>query len=406
MASDTFCPLPFCHLQVDNDGTVSPCCVSDLKYARADGSQFDMATDTLSDVWASDHMRELRSALATGVRHHGCQNCWDMEAQGQDSHRLKMLRHTGNTEWSAGRVDPVHPIPTATPEFISLRLGNVCNLKCRICGPGSSSKWVQEYLDTTGGEFDPDGRMRWFERRDAFWDDLRFLLPATREMMLTGGEPFLIGEQVDLLRECAEAGLAGGIHLQFHTNGTVMTDEMLWHILPRYGKVTVIFSLDGTGRQFEYQRHGASWTEVDTNVRRCARAWAHPDGPRGDLCVNLTVSAMNAYYLPEYAEYFTEVGMEAGLSLVMGKPELSISNLPWVVRHAMAYKLRGADPNAVSCYRQGTPLPMIIAMLEASSGDQSTQPFNQAMARMDAYRGENFAAAFPEMASLVGYRGP
>lgn len=409
MASDTFCPLPFCHLQVDNDGSVNPCCVSDMRYADANGVQFNMAVSTLSDVWASDHIAELRNALSSGIRHPGCGNCWSMEDGGQDSHRHKMLRMRGNLEWATGRIDHDHPTPTSQPEFISLRLGNICNLKCRICGPGSSSKWVQEYLDTNDDgvrEFDTEGRMRWFERGQRFWKDLADLLPGTKEMMLTGGEPFLIGEQIGMLRDCAASGTAGGIHLQFHTNGTVMTDEMIWDILPRYGRVTMIFSLDGTGRQFEFQRHGASWHEVDSNVRRCIHAWRHELGPRGHLSVNLTVSAMNAYYLPEYAEYFTEVGIDAGLSFVMGRKELKVTELPWVVRHAIAHRLRNADPSVMACYTEGTPVGMLISTLMEPPSVQSTQGFRQAMARMDAYRGESFADAFPEMAALVGYRGP
>ena len=32
-------------------------------------------------------------------------------------------------------------------KFIDFKLGNVCNLKCRICGSWSSSKWAQEEMD-------------------------------------------------------------------------------------------------------------------------------------------------------------------------------------------------------------------------------------------------------------------
>ena len=31
-------------------------------------------------------------------------------------------------------------------KFLDLKLGNICNLKCRICGSWSSSKWAQEEI--------------------------------------------------------------------------------------------------------------------------------------------------------------------------------------------------------------------------------------------------------------------
>ena len=32
-------------------------------------------------------------------------------------------------------------------QFLDLKLGNICNLKCRICGSWSSSKWASELID-------------------------------------------------------------------------------------------------------------------------------------------------------------------------------------------------------------------------------------------------------------------
>ena len=32
-------------------------------------------------------------------------------------------------------------------KFLDLKLGNICNLKCPICGSWSSSKWAKEELD-------------------------------------------------------------------------------------------------------------------------------------------------------------------------------------------------------------------------------------------------------------------
>lgn len=419
--SDAFCPLPFSHLIINHDGTVSPCCVSDERYRDANGRAFLMDRDSLADVWNGTHIAELRSALASGIRHAACENCWAREREGHDSHRLKTLRGMDDPGRAASSVDRSDPRPTDGPGFVTIRYGNVCNLKCRICGPAASSRWIEEHNETWGTDWlaeqvdrmARDGNsverravMNWFEGNDAFWEEFRSLLPGMHEMMFTGGEPFLIRRQVEMLRECAESGHAEHINLQFHTNGTVLDDGLLAEVLPRFRSVIMNFSTDGTGRQFEYQRHGASWDVVDGAMRRCLELWSSPKGPRGTVMVNLTVSAMNAYYLPDYGRYFGRIGMPVGLNLLVGRPELDAANLPWVVRKCIAARLNAAADGDLGCYAFGTPLGEIIGMLEAPPRGETLRPFLDATRRMDISRGESFADAFPEMADLVGYRGP
>ena len=32
-------------------------------------------------------------------------------------------------------------------EYLDLRLGNLCNLKCRICSPSESSLWIDDFAE-------------------------------------------------------------------------------------------------------------------------------------------------------------------------------------------------------------------------------------------------------------------
>lgn len=422
MPSEAFCPLPFSHIIVNHDGTVSPCCVSDERYRDADGRAFMMDRDGISDVWGSEHIAGLRHDLASGIRNPACENCWSRERLGHDSHRLKTIRGMRDQGRAAGRVDPDDPIALPTPGFITVRFGNLCNLKCRICGPSASSRWVEEHNSTwqvdwvgeqvrmlrdLGNHVGRHQAMNWFEDNEQFWGEFHDLLPNVTELMFTGGEPFMVRRQVDMLRACAETEHAAGINLQFHTNGTMLDEDLIPEVLPRFASVTMNFSVDGTGKQFEYQRHGARWDEVDAVMRRCLDAWGSPNGPTGTVMVNLTVSAMNAYYLPEYGSHFSAMGMPVGLNLLNGRPELDPANLPWVVRRSIADRLRSADPANMACYTLGTSLDGIIGTLGSPpDAGQGLQPFIDATRRMDRYRGESFADAFPEMAGLVGYRGP
>lgn len=404
---------------VNNDATVSPCCVSDEFYRAPDGRAFMMDRDGIMAVWQSQHMDDVRAALASGQRHSACDNCWSLEDRGLDSHRMKQLRQAPAR--SAQRINWDDPVATNTPAYVSLRLGNTCNLKCRICGPGASTKWIEESNATTGGDWVWDQQLRlasmgngverrrlhrWAEDNTSFWTELEALLPDISEISFGGGEPFMIPQQAETLRRLAKLDRASGIDLHYNTNGTGIPLAILSDVLPRFRSVAIQFSVDGTGAQFEYQRHGADWSEVDGTMRRCLEIWNTPQGPRGSLGVTLTVSSMNMWYLPDYADHFNTIGMPVGLNIVVGRPELDPANLPDVVRRTMLRYLESVPVARMRCCTLGTPWSDILDLLRDEPRMESCQPFVDSMRRMDAYRGEDYGKVFPEMARLVGYRAP
>ena len=89
--------------------------------------------------------------------------------------------------------------------FVELRLGNLCNVRCRTCNPASSSQWRNDYrkieatLDfvTKYGNIDKD-EYKWPEE-DAFWDDLFESAPNLELVYINGGEPTLIKKHWEYL---------------------------------------------------------------------------------------------------------------------------------------------------------------------------------------------------------------
>ena len=37
-------------------------------------------------------------------------------------------------------------------KYMDIRFSNLCNMKCRSCGPACSSQWAQEFMDQRGEE--------------------------------------------------------------------------------------------------------------------------------------------------------------------------------------------------------------------------------------------------------------
>ena len=414
MVSGTYCPLPFGHLLVSQDGTIAPCCITEHRYQDHLGRPYIMTRDSLAAAWHSNDIKALRTALNAGQRPSICSDCWHKESLGLKSHRLKLLETAENPRsWMHDLSDEA----TDQPISLTIRYGNLCNLKCRICVPWASSKWIEEwnsYRDSDwvgervteqaalGNTVRRDQIMNWPNTSPGFWAEFDQLLPLMQDLMFSGGEPFMVPKQLEILRACAASGHASHIDLNFHTNGTLMDADLVTEVFPRFRSVTLQFSIDGIGAQFEYQRHGADWHTVDANLRSCVSAWREIPGA---VVVNLTVSAMNVLYLHDYGQYFDQIGITVGLNHLVGQIDLDPANLPVAVRHHIADHLeRCMIAQPLSCYRFGSSYAEVVTALRQAPALESTETFVTATRRMDQYRGEDFAAVFPEMADLLGYR--
>ena len=130
------CPLPWNHLEVDVNGGASPCCL--YKGSIPGVKVYEQSLKSIQDT---EYMDSLRTQFRNGERPVGCQSCWQEEDAGKTSKRQNSIYKMRSSleNWT--------PNSEPTLKFIDFKLGNVCNLKCRICGSWSSSKWAQEEID-------------------------------------------------------------------------------------------------------------------------------------------------------------------------------------------------------------------------------------------------------------------
>jgi MoaA/NifB/PqqE/SkfB family radical SAM enzyme len=99
----------------------------------------------MKDIWNSAYMRNVRRAMLNGERLSACEVCYESEAASGQSYRtfagLEPLEGVAVTPEqltmygarSGYRVDQ-------WPQSIKLEIGNLCNLKCRMCYGGNSSQ--------------------------------------------------------------------------------------------------------------------------------------------------------------------------------------------------------------------------------------------------------------------------
>jgi hypothetical protein len=135
-------------------------------------------------------MQDVRLTMLDGKIPASCTKCFEEESNGVASKRIweaydwmnndldieKLIEETADN----GTVPPVI-------RYLDLRLGHTCNLKCVMCSPHDSSRWVQDYEpmmaktkstivinqikwdNTTFNNY-------WYEKPE-FWDDIFEQIP-------------------------------------------------------------------------------------------------------------------------------------------------------------------------------------------------------------------------------------
>jgi len=258
------CHLPWTSIETRPNGSYKPCCLYREELKDDAGKKYNTTEHSISQVMNSEVMNRLRNQFSKGVKPPACASCWKEEAVGKTSKRQHMWH-------KASRIGQVHLQKNiVAPRFIDLKLGNICNLKCRICSPHSSSQWTNDMIKIdpmnkdAWKQFNRDGL--WPRQQNKFYEDLENHIESIRFFEITGGEPLMIAEQFQILRKCVEAGVAKNIEVHYNTNGTHYPEEAVKDIWPHFKRVEIAFSIDDIEDRFEYQRHPAVWESVNSNI--------------------------------------------------------------------------------------------------------------------------------------------
>ena len=125
-------------MEVQPNGTVKPCCMYKDTLKKPNGQEYLIQTDDIQDILQSDELNEIKQRFLSGTQPRGCHRCWMEEISGKDSKRIRDNQKYQNLINEAVIFDE------PKPRYLDLKLGNICNLKCRICGPQYSSRWISE----------------------------------------------------------------------------------------------------------------------------------------------------------------------------------------------------------------------------------------------------------------------
>ena len=394
----TFCVLPWVSLEASPIGTVRPCCLADDELVDDAGNKFNLLTADFSKIQNSTGMRELRQQFLAGERPQTCRKCWNEERSGRTSkrmHTLDRLKHIiGNQSWT----EDAKPLM-----FLDLKLGNICNLKCRICGSWSSSQFAAEEIAQLSAEEKKKSHAytmlragAWPQENQNFWNEVDSVLEDIRYIEFTGGEPFMIQEHFEMLQGIVDRGIAHQVEIHYNTNGT-QYPEQASEIWRHFKTVEIAFSIDDLGERFEYQRTNAKFDEVQHNIDRFRQLRKQYPNIRLQCCS--TVNVFNVRYIDQLANWIALQGFDfVYWNMMHDAWYFSIATLPDSAKAEIILHLESANIPR----RWRDEFDRICDFMRHGASTDGVM-LREKVRDLDRKRGQNLATVEPEFAALIEY---
>lgn len=303
--SESFCIMPWTHLHTWPNGNVFPCCLADSRYPIG-----NLKENTLEEIWNSDDLKKIRTQFLKGEKPPVCKRCYMQEDMGTPSFRI-----SSNNQW-AHHIDKA--VETTDEDgtdnnfklnYWDFRFSNVCNLRCRMCGPELSSSWYADQIKFYGSS---TTKQALIHMNDGSLEDIMIYVDRfindVEEIYFAGGEPFIMDEHYMILEKLIAAGNTK-CRIRYNTNFTSLKFKdwdliELWKpfVADNIDNVRVFASLDAIENVAEYSRKGTKWPAVEANVKRL-----HENGM--NVWTSTTVSIFNIFELPKFVNRMIELGI-------------------------------------------------------------------------------------------------
>ena len=377
-------------LRIQNNGSYSPCCVArEVAYKDENGEYMNVKTHTFDDAFASPTLKEIRDAFKNNIKHPGCSDCWQEEALGRKSKRLRDNNKT--------KLDKV---TYNKPHSLELNLGNICNLACRMCYLGASMNWKKEVNLVR----DPDEQ--WDQQKvnsiakehnnsftddSIIWEQLHKNMKYVKWIDTYGGEPMMMKKQWDALRYSVEQGYAKEQYIHFNTNGTIFKPEYV-DILKHFKKVDISFSIDGTEKYFEYIRYPAKWSDAENTMDTWLENTKKFTNFEFDLC--FTFQILNVLDYGKTAAWAKDRGIRIYRNAVYAPKYYNATNIAEELKPAVIEKIRSIPVKYPEIREEWEE---IINHINFKEGEPDAwRRFKTYNKNLDKSRNQSFEELFPE----------
>jgi len=383
--SKTFCILPWMHLATNASGNLRVCCNSTPGknfITKEDGTPYKLNKDDLKEAWDSEVYQTIRKQMLDGERPEMCQRCFREEDAG-----VRSARQAWNHKWQEDKeytLDAPFDV-----KYVDLRLGNLCNLKCRMCNPYASNQWVKEWDlvedALSESEYNRLSNMSWPED-DKTWENLFSIADSVDEIYLTGGEPTIIKEQHKLLDYFIDKGTAHKIKLKYNTNLTNVPKHLIWK-WSKFKAVQLNCSIDATGELDRYIRYPSNWSTIERNFEEIRKLY------NANIEIHCTVQMYNILHLDKLIEWALPYKHKIYFNILNHPEYLNIRCLP--------EELKGLAQKKLKPYLDLPKVKGIIDYMWAEDWSRKLDAFKEYTVNLDKSRNQKLADVVPELSQWV-----
>ena len=391
---------PWIHIHTSPNGIAAPCCISN-SCTTADGVG-NSHTQSLMEIVNGNKMNAIRKDMLAGIRNEECSKCHQHEDVGMPS-----ARESINAEFSEFMDESIADtnedgsLNNFKMRYFDIRFSNICNMKCRTCGPGFSTLWEQE-------ESSRNVDLKIIPKRNqSFLSDVVEQIDHMTSVYFAGGEPLITEEHYILLEEMIRRKKTD-IKLRYSTNMSNLKfkDKDLLQLWKHFDtKIAVYASIDHYGERAEYIRHGADWGKIETNFLTIKKT------PYIDIQINTVLSVFNYLTMQEFYTYLIDHGLYSNRDNIymlynMSSPvELAAHILPTNLKEIGKEKM----DKTILMLKQLEFTKESVAQLENANiwvsshdtWDDHKFNFIKEVNLRDKIRNEDFATVFPELKSML-----
>lgn len=282
--NQAICVLPWIHEYKTIRGQVAPCCLGDV-------------------LQGNESLQLVREQMLQGIKPRPCTKCYTKESESSYSPRIHET-----IDWlkKFGEPDIDHP----ELQYIDVRYDPTCNLKCKTCGPQSSTLWQKE-------------KKIKIPVNQANMDYLATVDKSKlKKVYLAGGEPTYIKGYLEFLEKLHDAN--PNCEVIINTNLKNLPDD--WKkIISVFPNLTIVCSCDAIGTLGRYLRYPLQWEQFEQNVKFVSEK-------ANFFQFNLVASNLNSHKLFETCSWMKTYSRNINISILDHPACFSEQAVPYSVR--------------------------------------------------------------------------
>lgn len=292
---DTFCVMPFLHLNIQPDGNLKPCCISN----NFENTQ--IIDSSIKEAYNSEEFKKLRIDMLNGIENDVCAGCYKSEKINSISYRqnqnekykeyIEQYKSFANSDGSIelNFVD------------LDLRPSTTCNLKCRTCSDDFSTSWIEERKAVIK-------KYNWNNQHINLPKNLNLNLDHeniknVKHIYFAGGEPMYMKEMFKFLNNIKNKN---EIILFINTNFTTLNEKIFNESFLEFDQVHFIISCDGIGKVGEFIRTNLVWKKFIKNIEFLK--YMTMNTKNINFSFQFTCSILNCFHFFKYRKYLYENG--------------------------------------------------------------------------------------------------